>query len=205
MKKLAITTLCICLSFVAFAQEINLVQDSPANVIKNGQHLLKYNFLSDPGVGVGGGSLFLQNGLTVGFEQRLSWKWTWEAEGGLMFNYMTSYRGEADPNQDLTRFQVSPTLTLGMRHYYNLDRRLRLGKDVSDFSGNYFAARANVHGFGYSSNAGFQVPYSFEVGYGIQRNLSDELYLDFGVKMQYDPHLRGSHFYPGLFLKLGFK
>ena len=97
-----------------------------------------------------------------------------------------------------TLFEVSPQLTMEGRYYYNLHRRMLKGKSGNGLSANYISIGPTYRGiyFNYIGN-GYKLrqEYSFvglNVGTGIQRLISEHLYLDiniggaYGMEYSYD-------------------
>lgn len=104
-------------------------------------------------------------------------------------------------NYDIHKFEsfsVIPELTIEGRYYYNLHRRILMGKSGNGLSANYISLGATYRGEFYNSiSNGFndRQKKSFtgiKVGAGIQRLISKHLYLDinisgaFGTNYYYD-------------------
>ena len=121
-------------------------------------------------------------------------------------------------NSEYKSFSIAPQLTIEGRYYYNLHRRMLMGKSGNGLSANYISMGPTYRGAFYNSiNDGYKQKenYSFiglKAGTGIQRLISDHLYLDinlgigYGMEYSYDDrYLSGRHSNePRLILDFGF-
>ena len=94
-------------------------------------------------------------------------------------------------NNEYKYFDIAPQLTIEGRYYYNLHRRMLMGKSGNGLSANYISLGPTYHGR-YNSQGkednNFVQKYSFiglMVGTGIQRLISDHLYLDINLGFGY--------------------
>ncbi len=94
-------------------------------------------------------------------------------------------------NYDAEVFSISPELTIEGRYYYNLHRRMLMGKSGNGLSANYVSLGPTYRGNYYkqnSANGKYHEGASFvglKVGTGIQRLISDHLYLDMNIGFGY--------------------
>ena len=98
-----------------------------------------------------------------------------------------SIQVSVDTIQKLYNFYVYPNFYGEFRHYYNFARRIKEGKSINRFSGNYIGGRYE-HFFGDSDFAKYD-----KAGFiwGIQRNWPSHFYINFniglGVQFSDDP------------------
>lgn len=139
-------------------------------------------------------------GLHLAYERKLAAPWAVLAE---LSPYLLDYApaGAAAPGVVLcAKAQVAG------RYYYNLARRLRLGKPAGNFSGNYFAVAlgggfgrpAHETAFFYYADSG---PFARADGallYGLQRRLGRYGFADFnaGIPFAFSRGAATSTFYP---------
>lgn len=106
----------------------------------------------------------------AGFEKKFTRSLSLNTEVGL--NHLFIFR--EGTNEYVSWLSASA----GPRYYYNINRRIRLGKSANNFSANYFSAVVN-----------FAIPntaylYSFSALYGLQRRIGDRYFIDVGVGPQ---------------------
>ena len=77
---------------------------------------------------------FSRYGLHLAYERRLGRAWSGQAE---LSPALTHYRPDGSPDPIAAGVQLRAQLA--GRYYYNLERRLRLGRSTGGFSANYFA------------------------------------------------------------------
>ena len=78
------------------------------------------------------------------------------------------------------------TFSIGTRYYYNMNRRIRLGKQANNFSGNYLFGQYNDQiVYEREEKLFHNVPTNFTLGYGIQRRLWKYGFLDLGLGAGY--------------------
>ncbi len=88
-------------------------------------------------------------------------------------------------------FEIAPQLTIEGRYYYNLHRRMLMGKSGNGLSANYISLGPTYRGIYYnfsSEGNNYTKEDSFigiKVGTGIQRLISDHLYLDINLGIGY--------------------
>ncbi|MEX0968581.1 MAG: hypothetical protein WD077_15220 [Bacteroidia bacterium] len=124
-----------------------------------------------------------------GYERKLSRSFSINGEAG--FNQYYSF-GEG--SNDKT-FWLSGSL--GPRYYYNINRRIRLGKSANNLSANYFSAMAN---FGVN---GLAPGPSFSALYGLQRRIGDNFFIDLGIGPQIRIRQNSVDLLPDLRLRIG--
>ncbi len=140
-------------------------------------------------------------GLHLGYERKLRAPWTVLAEiSPYLLDYAPAGSAPAGGVALCARAQVAG------RYYYNLARRLRLGRRAGDFSGNYFSVAVGG-GFGRQAHesAFFFYPESgpfaradLALLYGLQRRLGRVGFVDFnvGIPIALSPGAVTSIFYP---------
>ncbi len=122
-------------------------------------------------------------GLHLAYERKLSAPWSMLAE---ISPYLLDYQPADAPNAGVVlcaRAQVAG------RYYYNLGRRLRLGKSAGTFAGNYFAVavgaglgqRAHETAFFFFPQSGPFARFDAALLYGLQRRLGSHGFADFNV------------------------
>lgn len=76
---------------------------------------------------------------------------------------------------------------IGTRYYYNINRRIRLGKQANNFSANYlFLKYTNGVIYRRDEKTYQNIPGAFILGYGIQRRLGKYGFLDFNFGLEKD-------------------
>ena len=94
-------------------------------------------------------------------------------------------------NYDAEIFSINPELTIEGRYYYNLHRRMLKGKSGNGLSANYISLGGTYLGGYYNSTSGGnnrREESSFvgiKAGTGIQRLISNHLYLDMNIGVGY--------------------
>ncbi len=93
------------------------------------------NFLPDPYLYVngGGGNYYTRYGLHLAYERHLGRAWSGQVEVSPAIARYQDY-----PSLD-TRARLAMRAQVAGRYYYNLERRLRLGRPTAGFSTNYLA------------------------------------------------------------------
>jgi hypothetical protein len=139
-------------------------------------------------------------GLHLAYERKLAAPWAVLAE---LSPYLLDYAppGAAAPSVVLcARAQVAG------RYYYNLARRLRLGKPAGNFSGNYFALAlgaglgqsAHETAFFFYKESGPFARFDGALLYGLQRRLGRYGFADFnaGIPFAFSHGATTTTFYP---------
>jgi hypothetical protein len=132
---------------------------------------------------VPGSIRYVRYGLHLAYERKLRKPWSVMAE---ISPYWLSYKpvGTASDEQALcARAQVAG------RYYYNLARRLRLGKSSGNFAGNYFSValgggfgrHAHETAFLFYEHSGPFARFDAAILYGLQRRLGRYGFVDFNV------------------------
>jgi len=122
-------------------------------------------------------------GLHLAYERKLGALWSILAE---ISPYLLDYQPTSAPNSGVAlcaRAQVAG------RYYYNLNRRLRLGKSAGTFAGNYFSValgagfgqRAHETAFLFFPQSGPFARFDAALLYGLQRRLGRHGFADFNV------------------------
>ncbi|SMB93672.1 hypothetical protein SAMN00120144_2677 [Hymenobacter roseosalivarius DSM 11622] len=135
---------------------------------------------------LGSDKYYTRYGLHIAYERRLKTPaWTVLAE---VSPAITHYR--AEPSADLVRGLGVRTQVAG-RYYYNIERRLRLGKNISNFSANYVSVALGAGtGLGrpardtpyyFLTNNERRVAADVAVVYGLQRRLGRYGFIDANI------------------------
>lgn len=140
-------------------------------------------------------------GLHLGYERKLQAPWSVLVE---ISPYWLSYSpvGTASHEQALcARAQVAG------RYYYNLERRLRLGKSAGNFAGNYFSValgggfgrQAHETAFLFYNRSGPFARFDGAILYGLQRRLGSHGFFDFnaGIPFAFSSGAATSTYYLG--------
>ena len=182
MKRQIFTLVVTSLSFVAFSQNTNKLPS-----------LTKLN-------------LELQ-GLSLSYEPRLGNSATIDLSAGIGTGgydiWNDSFTYVVDPTSPTAFISITPKL------YYNRAKRLAKGKPTDLNSGNYFGLRLKYTSRGIAENPDVRDALTFNVHWGLQRNLSKRWTLNshFGVGYAIDAtdlsNSDGS-FYPALDLKFSY-
>ena len=119
------------------------------------------------------------------YETKLTRLTTLRIEAGVdVFTYThTSFDGNRI--KEKTEFFIAPTLAVEPMFYYNLDRRERLGKNISNNTGNYFSLRsffAFAENEIYNPNNDYFISNAFVIApkYGIKRSFAQNFFYEFG-------------------------
>lgn len=100
----------------------------------------------------------------------------------------------------LTQFRVSPQVVVDGRYYYNLKRRMLMGKSGNGLSANYFSLGMIYRGLfinntydgnSYNHNGNF---VGMIAGTGIQRLISEHLYFDANFSFGYGKNFYHDHY-----------
>lgn len=126
---------------------------------------------------------------------------------GLGVGYNGSYPNlTSDANGII--FVIAPFLDLQQKWFYNLQKRDRQGKRITNNSGNFISARIISRGPSIADNVFRTSDYDWAIGptWGIQRKYGENFHLLFDVGPQYYVGVEGkSGFFPVMFqLNLGF-
>ena len=160
-----------------------------------GKNLWKFNLLRT----------FL-DGFTVSYERKIAPKWSLDISSVTTMSGIYIYRDYFDYSRFLDRrSNLKETLSLELRYYYNLDRRIRLAKKAG-FSGNYLGlGMSSMYNYlyeriydtppkvpygviaGFTEYINFQFSSSLNLIYGIQRKIGRIGYIDasVGIGMAY--------------------
>lgn len=140
-------------------------------------------------------------GLHLAYEQKLGSPWSVLAE---VSPYLLDYSPVGEPSGGVVlcaRAQVAG------RYYYNLGRRLRLGKSTGTFAGNYFSValgggfgkQAHETAFLFHDQSGPFARFDAALLYGLQRRLGRYGFADFnvGIPLAFSPGASTSTYYFG--------
>jgi len=141
-------------------------------------------------------------GLHLAYERKLSSPWSVMAE---ISPYLLDYVAAGEPD-------IGPVLCaraqVAGRYYYNLRRRLRLGKSTGTFAGNYFSValgggfgqRAHETAFLFYRQSGPFARFDAALLYGLQRRLGRHGFADFnvGIPLALSSGASTSVYYPGV-------
>jgi len=88
--------------------------------------------------------------------------------------------------KEKTESLLSPSITVAPLFYYNLDRRERLGKNISENTGNYFYLKSSFmfnESELYNSNNNRKVSNSFIITpkYGFKRSFAEQFFYELGI------------------------
>ncbi len=103
------------------------------------------------------------------------------------FQYSKSIQTDVKKNTN----RIEPQMTIDGRYYYNLRRRMLMGKSGNGLSANYISLGVMYRGIYMNlnyDNYTFKDDISFvgiKLGYGIQRIISDHLYLNINLGIAY--------------------
>lgn len=122
-------------------------------------------------------------GLHLAYEQKLGAAWTVLVEAS---PYILRYEPATGP---ATGPLLCARAQLAGRYYYNLGRRLRLGKSAGNFSGNYvalalgagFGTQAHETAFFFFEQSGPAARFDAALLYGLQRRLGRAGFVDFSA------------------------
>lgn len=120
-------------------------------------------------------------GASFNYEQRFTKHSTLNVEAGLDYSFMFTTHGNG--------YALSPAVGLENRHYYNLAKRERAGKNISQNSGNYFAMAAAYHFVPVAYHDVYNNPFlAFTPSWGLQRRAGKHFSYEFaaGWNFQYD-------------------
>jgi len=122
-------------------------------------------------------------GLHLAYEHKLSSPWSVLAE---VSPYLLDYQPPFAPDAGVA---LCARAQVANRYYYNLNRRLRLGKSAGTFAGNYFSVavgagfgqRAHETAFLFFPQSGPFARFDAALLYGLQRRLGRHGFADFNV------------------------
>jgi hypothetical protein len=122
-------------------------------------------------------------GLHLAYERKLGTPWSVLAE---ISPYLLDYQPVDAPD---TGVALCARAQVAGRYYYNLGRRLRLGKSAGTFAGNYFSVavgaglgrRAHETAFFFFPQSGPFARFDAALLYGLQRRLGSHGFADFNV------------------------
>lgn len=129
------------------------------------------------------GRAYGRYGLHLGYERKLGARWSALAE---VSPYLLDYQ----PTElSAAGVALCARAQVAGRYYYNLNRRLRLGKPTGTFAGNYFAValgaglgqRAHETAFLFFPQSGPFARFDAALLYGLQRRLGRYGFADFNV------------------------
>jgi len=127
------------------------------------------------------------------YETKLTRLSTLRLETGVELLSYTSTNFDGNTLKEKTESILSPSITAEPLFYYNLDRRVRLGKNINKNTGNYFAIKTSFmfnESDLYNSNNNRKVSNSFIITpkYGFKRNFSEQFCyeLGFGIGWQHN-------------------
>jgi len=144
---------------------------------------------------------YARYGLHLAFERKLGTTW---AVMGELSPYLLDYQPVELPIPGVV---LCGRTQLAGRYYYNLGRRLRLGKSAGNFSGNYFSVslgggygqRAHESAFFFFPQAGPFARFDAALLYGLQRRLGRYGFADFnvGIPLALSSGAATTTYYPG--------
>jgi hypothetical protein len=149
------------------------------------------------------GSRYGRYGLHLAYERKLaSPAWSVLAEiSPYLLDYVPDGEASGAGPALCARAQVAG------RYYYNLGRRLRLGKSTGTFAGNYFSValgggfgqRAHETAFLFYDQSGPFARFDAALLYGLQRRLGRHGFADFnlGIPLAFSPGASTSTYYIG--------
>jgi len=166
MKRIFLTTLMVAtFASISFAQKNT---ESEAKVEKN---QFAYNILT---------SVSYERGIGDKTTLRLSGPIT----GGVLFSKSSITINDYHHEESEWGYSVRPALDMQIRHYYDLNKRLRKGKKVAHNSGNYIAGVVGAAGPSIlKSDNVYVADFTLTVGamWGIQRNYGERFMMNVGI------------------------
>lgn len=188
MNKNLLTTL-----FAMTFASLSFGQTSAESEAKVEKHQFSYNFLTNVSYEKGIGSK-----TTLRFSGPIS--------GGVLYSKtsVTIYGHE----ESEWGYSIRPTLDMQIRHYYDLNKRLRKGKKVSHNSGNYIAGVVGATGPSIlKSDNVYVADFTLTLGamWGIQRNYGERFMMNVGIGPGVSFYDGISEFTPVGGISLGFR
>jgi hypothetical protein len=205
MKKIAATVLVLIIAgSITFAQEEIEIPVGPRskfsetyNYVIRAQEektqMWKLTPITDIGIGGGSGNRVLKFAPYIGFEKKFSSSFSLNGEVGS--NSILSWsKADQSKSGSYTHWLSG---SVGPRYYYNINRRIELGKSANNFSANYFSTTINLANPYYFTNL------SFSALYGIQRRVGNKGFFDFGAGYMVVPQKNEIEFLPDIRLRYG--
>ena len=166
MKKFFITTLmAIAFAGTSFAQTNTDVEAQVED------HQFAYNLLTN---------LSYEKGISTKTTLRLSGP----IAGGVLYRSSSITINDYHYEDSEWGYVIRPALDVQVRHYYDLNKRLRKGKKVAHNSGNYIAGVVSAGGPSILKSDNVYVPdFSLVLGamWGIQRNYGERFMMNVGI------------------------
>ncbi|MRG44689.1 hypothetical protein GFS24_06170 [Chitinophaga sp. SYP-B3965] len=146
--------------------------------------------------------LFL--GASASYEKSISRNISLNFEAGLNYGFVYSYNSTFGGDFGYT---LAPNLSAEARHYYNLDKRLRRGKSITNNSGNFLSLALGytftpiAYDNAYNNPSAVLTP-SWGMQRGIGKRFSFELLL--GFSLRYDSRAEEGTGSPAIGAKIGY-
>lgn len=154
---------------------------------------------------------FVYNVLTnITYEKSLGSKTTLHFSGPIStgFSYMKSSITIYDYHEKKSEwgYSIRPNLDMEIRHYYDLNKRLKKGKKIAHNSGNYVAGVVGAAGPAILKTNNVS-DYTFTLGtmWGIQRNYGERFMMNIGIGPGVNFYDSFTEFTPLVGLSFGFR
>ncbi|MBA3899178.1 MAG: hypothetical protein H0X62_03055 [Bacteroidetes bacterium] len=166
----------IIFSFPLFAQEENMASNGKASFAEQYNYLIRakeektriWKLTPLTGsVGTGSHITIINLATYLGYEKKLTPSFSINGEVGYNSLHLLTKGGR--------EWEAWLSLSAGPRYYYNIKRRINLGKSANNFSANYFSPVINL---GRPYPASF---HSYSLLYGIQRRVGNKYFVDFSA------------------------
>ncbi|WP_460959632.1 hypothetical protein [Spirosoma litoris] len=123
------------------------------------------------------------------YETRLANRFTLISEARITSNMQTKdvHDASTDKTTYYSSYSINPILSVGVRHFYNFDRRLEKGKSIRSNSGNYLSVRTRYALPAVAKDESEQVPIGDGSGFGVdalwgfQRTYRRNFYLNLAL------------------------
>lgn len=143
-------------------------------------------------------------GASASYEKSISKRNTLNFEAGLNYGFFYAY---SDALGDNFGYTLAPNLSVEGRHYYNLDKRLRKGKSITNNSGNFLSLALGytftpiAYNNAYNNPSAVITP-SWGMQRGVGKRFSFEMLL--GFSFRYDSRAEEGTGSPAIGLKFGY-
>ncbi|AWH85813.1 hypothetical protein HYN59_12170 [Flavobacterium album] len=139
------------------------------------------------------------NGLVFNYEFKLSNKFTLRTETGYNVFIFTGDNNWTVGEKDKSSLAALPTFTVEPRWYYNLDRRVRKGKDIARNRANYVSLFVNYNGgwgaFKFDNRIDQAPDFVYIIPeYGLRRTLGQRFNYELGGGIGYKYVTKYNHF-----------
>lgn len=120
------------------------------------------------------------------YETRLANRFSLVSEARVTANWQSKdvHNELTDKTTIYSSYSINPIVSVGVRHFYNFDRRLQKGKSIRSNSGNYLSVRTRYAFPAVAKDESEQVPIGDGSGFGVdalwgfQRTYRRDFYLN---------------------------